>query len=133
MCVCVCRAWQLLRLCIQPEPRVYTELALPLSEMTRTTSGDKASSPACLTAASHSRVSSTGGQRRAEGNQSGSPALHPENTSYQQFELRGRRSGRAHHSRSTSVSRMRFCLFFCDDSLRRFHHVYQAEGTVPSQ
>lgn len=45
--VYVCGARQLLGLCTQPEPHVYTQLALPLSEMTRTTSTDKESSPAC--------------------------------------------------------------------------------------
>lgn len=45
--LCVFGARQLLGLCTQPEPHVYTQLTLPLSEMTRNTSTDKYSSPAC--------------------------------------------------------------------------------------
>lgn len=45
--LCVFGARQLLGLCTQPEPHVYMQLTLPLSEMTRNTSTDKYSSPAC--------------------------------------------------------------------------------------
>lgn len=45
--LCVFGARHLLGLCTQPEPHVYTQLTLPLSEMTRNTSTDKYSSPAC--------------------------------------------------------------------------------------
>lgn len=88
VCVRACGAKQLLCLCTQPEPHVYTEFTLPLSEMTRT--ADKDSGPAWLAAPPHTRVGSTGGL--TEGNYSRAYLRYTGTTFLKKyFKLRGKK------------------------------------------